>query len=271
MTKWLERKEKIYFHERYIAWRQAGEPQPTDASLAQKPEFVHKPHLQMTIHPTMRGVPLTTIITRYRATFFKSAFSRYVALKNDPSLTTIAQLERRAADISLPFNSLSVFHNIKFWNTDAHGREETSDLLDSVHIKPGRIDYRGKGVAPRFDTVLVNEGSGQHSGISGYRVAQLFLVFTLPNNVIAALFATSSFQPPKHLAYVEWFTPFKNAPEPHHKMYKISRSVSRGERVASIIPVSHIRRSVHLFPQWGRRAVPREWTSASVLEDSSIK
>ncbi|KAF8889247.1 hypothetical protein BD779DRAFT_1469783 [Infundibulicybe gibba] len=164
MTKWLERKEKIYFHERYIAWRLVGEPGPTDTS-AQKPDFIHRPHLQMTRHPTMRGVPLTTILTQYKATFFVSAFSRYVAFKNDPSLATVAQLERRAADISLPFNTLSVFHNIKFWNADAHGREEISDLLDAVHIKPKRTDHRGRSVPPRFDTVIVNEdGNGQHSG-----------------------------------------------------------------------------------------------------------
>ncbi|KAF8882594.1 hypothetical protein BD779DRAFT_1674932 [Infundibulicybe gibba] len=214
----------------------------------------------------MRGVSLTVILTQYKATFFIPAFSRYVAFKNDPSLVTIAQLECRAADISLPFNTLSVFHNIKFWNTDAHSREKISDLLDSVHIKPKRTDHRGRSVPPCFDTVLVNEdGNGQHSGVFGYCIAQVFLVFTLPNNVIASLF-TGAFRPPKHLAYVEWFTPFKNAPEPHHKMYRISRSMSRGERVASIIPISDIRRSVHLFPQWGR-AVPREWMSASVLED----
>lgn len=46
-------------------------------------------------------------------------------------------------------------------------------------------------------------------------------------------------------------------------MYKISRPV---ERVASIIPAANLRRSVHLFPQFGPVA-PRHWTSVNVLEE----
>jgi hypothetical protein len=114
-------------------------------------------------------VPLASIISKYGATvtFFKPALARYVARMNDPSLTTVAQVERLAQDIDLPFNTIPVYHNIKFWNTDAHGREETSDLLDSVHVKPSRSDNRGKGVPARFDTVLVNDGDGGHAGVSG--------------------------------------------------------------------------------------------------------
>ncbi|KAJ7661195.1 hypothetical protein B0H17DRAFT_897236, partial [Mycena rosella] len=62
------------------------------------------------------------------------------------------------------------------------------------------------------------------------------------------------------LAYVEWFSRFPNSPERHHKMYKISQP---NECFASIIPVGNIRRSVHLFPNFGP-VVPRVWTSQNV-------
>lgn len=131
MTKWLERKEKIHFHRKFIQQRLVGEPLLADTSW-HPPMFAHCPPIQMTVHPGVRGVPISSVISNYGATFFKPALARYVARMSDLSLATAAQVERRAQDIGLPFNSVSVYHSIKFWNRDAQGREGTSDLLDSV-------------------------------------------------------------------------------------------------------------------------------------------
>lgn len=69
----------------------------------------------------------------------------------------------------------------------------------------------------------------------------------------------------KHpLAYVEWFTPFRE-PEPDTGMFKISHSTRNHRRRTSIIPITQIERSVHLLPIWGKRADP-SWTSANVLD-----
>jgi len=51
-------------------------------------------------------------------------------------------------------------------------------------------------------------------------------------------------------------------------MHKLKRAMQDGARVASIIPVSSIRRSVHLFPKFSQ-AVPEDWTSDNVLEKCS--
>ena len=71
---------------------------------------------------------------------------------------------------------------------------------------------------------------------------------------------------PQHLAYVEWYTPFSDAPERHHLLYKISPLRDKeGGHICSVIPLENIRRSVHLFPKFGS-SVPQAWTSSSILD-----
>lgn len=77
---------------------------------------------------------------------------------------------------------------------------------------------------------------------------------------------TSGAEVPEHLAYVEWYTPLPNSPEPSHLLFKVSPKRDRdGTHVCSIIPVANIRRSVHLYPKCGVFA-PQEWTSSNVLD-----
>ena len=99
----------------------------------------------------------------------------------------------------------------------------------------------------------------------GYRIGQIRLVFSFQPRTLQYLFPTGQ-QPLKHLAYVEWFKISKSTPQQSHLLYQVSRSLDRyGDRLASIIPVDAIRRSVHLFPQFGPVA-SRDWTSDNVLE-----
>jgi hypothetical protein len=72
----------------------------------------------------------------------------------------------------------------------------------------------------------------------------------------------------EHFAYVEWFSEFSE-PDSDHGMQRLTRTLDGGDRVASIVPVSWIRRSVHLFPKFGPK-VPEHWTSANVLEKCTI-
>ena len=75
--------------------------------------------------------------------------------------------------------------------------------------------------------------------------------------------------PPKHLAYVEWFIPFSAAPDQIHGMYKVSHSMRSGVRESSVVEISSIKRSVHLFPLFGRVA-PRDWTASNVLQECKM-
>ncbi|EPQ50619.1 hypothetical protein GLOTRDRAFT_50393 [Gloeophyllum trabeum ATCC 11539] len=261
MTRWLERREKVLRHDKYVRWRIAGSPA---SNTKTGEESGPRDHLRMTRHPSLKAVPLSTIRSDYGAIFFSAALARFVVQYHQPQLTR-AQIENAAASLSIRFQTVPVYHKIKFWNRDPFRRKSEQDSSDAVHVRPVRQDSRGRAVPARFDTVLVNLGTasnGSGTSLQGYRIAQVRLVFSVPPRGVATLFKRC---PPEHLAYVEWFSPFSSRPDRKSGMYKVTRSIQNGERLASIIPVSQIERSIHLFPKWGPVA-PREWSSSTVLD-----
>lgn len=101
----------------------------------------------------------------------------------------------------------------------------------------------------------------------GWRVAQVRAVFRIPPSVESNFFG--NVEPPAHLAYVDWFTPFTRHPDSNHGMYKVSPCYKQGLRLSSVVPVALIKRSVHLFPHFGP-TVDRNWTSSNVLESCTV-
>ena len=103
-------------------------------------------------------------------------------------------------------------------------------------------------------------------------VGQVQVIFSLPESQSKYLFPSGKL-PPCHLAYIEWFSCFHLHPDPHLKMYKVSCSImAEGDKLASIVPVSLIQQSVHLFPKWGQNlnAEGISWTSDNVLEQCDV-
>ncbi|KAG2738946.1 hypothetical protein P692DRAFT_20882431 [Suillus brevipes Sb2] len=103
MTTWLERREKVFRHEKYIQWRLIGntarphQPRP--------PEMTFCRTQTMTKHPTVKAVTTDKVVNEYGTTHFNESLARYVAKVTLPANTTVTarQLEDRAADIHIPF------------------------------------------------------------------------------------------------------------------------------------------------------------------------
>lgn len=73
--------------------------------------------------------------------------------------------------------------------------------------------------------------------------------------------------PSEGLAYIEWFTKLKSAAEDHHEMYLITKPPisAEGHPPGAVIPLSAIRQSCHLFPDFSH-GVPAGQTTDTVLD-----
>ncbi|EIW56974.1 uncharacterized protein TRAVEDRAFT_170977 [Trametes versicolor FP-101664 SS1] len=295
MTTWLERREKILRHDAYVKWRlkRLATVRSVPAPLDRQPQDKQLPAVAMQRRagdklvlspgqplcigaqaqaawtrikiakwPSVKALSFDDAAERYGAVYLRDALARFVVRHRDPTLTA-AEVEQQSLNVSLHFRKIQAFNKLKFILDDAQDLGVMEDVRDAAHARPERQDKQGRTVPGRFDTVLVNNGTGGRSGVQGYEVAQLRLVFKLPNVANETLFP--GVLAPGHLAYIERFTPMVG-PDPVHGLYKVTRQRDgSGARLASVVEVRNIRRSCHLFPVT-TGAVPRDWTSSTVLE-----
>ncbi|EIM83116.1 uncharacterized protein STEHIDRAFT_114132 [Stereum hirsutum FP-91666 SS1] len=166
------------------------------------------------------------------------------------------RIAHEAEDVFLGFDRVPIYHKIKFCLRDPHGCELAQDILDVAHCcplhtppPPREVVEYGAGNSVRDYLFLL--ASIQYLlmlVLMGILVPKVCAVFWIPDRVLNELFPAT--HPPRHLAYVEWFKPF-TLPNSNHCMYKLKRVLQNGVRSAGIIPVASIRRTVHLFPQFG--------------------
>jgi hypothetical protein len=171
MTLWLERKEKMFRHHQFVRWRLNGSPTRKPPKLDWTPPGLElNRKLHMAKHPTIRSVPLNTLVQKYGATHFREALARFVILSNNPDVTRV-QLERGLWGVRIPFNKVPVWHRIKYRRTDPYTLHLST--ADSIHCQPERVNKRGDRIPARFDTALINDGTGEEIGIEGMYIVHL--------------------------------------------------------------------------------------------------
>ncbi|KAI0635789.1 hypothetical protein C8Q77DRAFT_1052098 [Trametes polyzona] len=258
MTLWLERREKILRHDAYVRWRCGA----TVSSPSGGNDI--RSRIRITRSPSVKSITLAAACGRYGADFLQDALARFVVRFRDPRLPTN---DVEAASIAVrvrPNWRISTFHKIRFVLEDAQRLGVMEDLADVAHARPERRDRRGRHVPGRFDTVLVKEQGDGMTGLRCYRVGRVRILFKLRKGAADELFGPAIIHP-GHLAYVEWFTAFTQ-PGAGHCLHHISRCRGpAGERLADVIELRKMRRSCHLFPDFGN-AAPRDWTSSTVLD-----
>src|SRR6266851_2212372 len=66
------------------------------------------------------------------------------------------------------------------------------------------------------------------NGYTGPHVAQVRVIFQIPNVAIPQVFPSPEITVPTYLAYVEWFSALSTTPDPQHMIHKVTRLTQRG-------------------------------------------
>jgi len=155
MTCWLNQKECIMQHEKYI--HRHLETSLNMPLHVQKPlsSLIPERRLRMAKHPTHQGVPIEVLGTKYGATQFIPALSWFVAQYQHPEYSK-AKAKAASNSIHIPFSKLSVFHHVKFISYDAYSLNPLDEIVvDSIHIDPAHVDKYRKFVPGWFNTATI--------------------------------------------------------------------------------------------------------------------
>lgn len=120
----------------------------------------------MTRKPSIKAVPFYCLQDVYGAADFEKHLAEFVVRFNNPELSC-TRVARLAANYHIPFDKVPIYHKAKFWESDFPQYRHASDEFNVLHSTPARKDTRGEHVPGRFDTVLINDGSGGSVGVNG--------------------------------------------------------------------------------------------------------
>ncbi|KAL0577037.1 hypothetical protein V5O48_004941 [Marasmius crinis-equi] len=269
MVLWLDRREKLHRHTKYIK-AQLSDTSAPPLLYDITPGVTFERTMKITKNPTLKSVTFTKLVQDYGALYFEAALARYIVSIRAPHIT-VRQLLEQSEDLPIPFGRVPVWHRVKWTMPDMYSSKASGTVIvDSAHVNPARTNKRGHVVPGRFDTVLVEVDPTQADvfGVKGCRIGRVRVIFSLSQSHLDQLFKPNKQEyVGTHLAYVEWFTRFPSRPDVVHGLYKVARATdpTDGSQDASIIPLSDLRRSVHLYPKFGP-VVPPDWTSSTVLD-----
>ncbi|KAH9025374.1 hypothetical protein EDB85DRAFT_2149809 [Lactarius pseudohatsudake] len=176
MTAWLERREKLQQHTaRLSSFGSSLRPNSREANL-------------------QLGLLALFPAVEHGAVDFQDALADFIAQTNHPEASAAA-LRTLAADTLIPFRCVPVFYRIKYTSSG------TSTVIDAVHVRPEQRDTHGRPIPSRFDTVIVRgHHRGRARGNNGLQIAQVRVVFQIPEGSIPVLFPSLTTVLPTHLA-----------------------------------------------------------------------
>lgn len=149
MTRWVERREKIWRHEQYIRSRI---PTPV-------PPVPLRPRVMVAKTPNARAVSFDEIADEYGASDIVTALASFAARTRFPQASR-NQLRDATNQIHVPRTNVPTFYSIKITHPPVDKYGDASSTTEIVHVHPARTGSHGRTIGGRFDTVLSGTGTG---------------------------------------------------------------------------------------------------------------
>ncbi|KAG9121968.1 hypothetical protein FRC07_001838, partial [Ceratobasidium sp. 392] len=220
---------------------EAKQPQE-DVDMTDDPQddwpliFHPVPELVIAKTPTTANVSLAHLHNKHGATKILPALLSF--LKRDTGRTA-AQLRIELAGVT----TLNIWSRARLIHAPPPFKPFEGPSLDVVRAWPEKFDrYERVSRPARFDTVLVLMDNSA-SGIHRYRVGRVRVIFEIPQRRERGLYDGK-------LAYVEMFNVASRQPVEPAGLFTVTRSVQDGSRICIVVPLSQIRMTCHLAPQY---------------------
>lgn len=246
MNTWLEHKEKVLRHQSYLEWHLGSDAVATQDGSS----MAFNGDLTPTKWPSRNTVELEEIFDHYAAVFPRGIASYLVRSRHSGPQLTPNQLERIILYTDLPFNAFPILHKLRL-TKPADSTHSKCLMVNTIYAQPERQSNKGLVTPAQSDTVLVNLGSGGKTGVEG--AARFAPIFTSYSKSLCGagsddFFISRKFGPGAGRATCLCRMVFKiHLPGGDHRMHKMKRSMQDCQWVASVIPISSIRRSTDLY------------------------
>ncbi|GJF00252.1 hypothetical protein PsYK624_165340 [Phanerochaete sordida] len=222
--------------------------------LAAAPAAPHQRYKVAKTHPPhLHRIPAASIMSGHGASRFLDALHVF--------------LRTRGAPFAIPY-AWDIFDLYKQLELELPLIPEVSKLKlqNIVRASPPIPAHNRVPAEPAWsDFALVRTGEHnaftQGTALEGLRVALVRVIFKLPSRFGLPL--------PHPLAYIEWFTPFRQ-PDAVTGMYTTSRSTRNHKVYAEVIDVARIARNCHLLPKHGAEKDP-QWDSVPAMSMANVE
>ncbi|KAJ3847772.1 hypothetical protein EV368DRAFT_50596, partial [Lentinula lateritia] len=273
MTQWLQRQEAVQRFASYLQWAIPGyiaelhgvaDDKDEDGNDSDSVDESEEGELHPVKYAVARRPPLRASVTSIENDYQADWFTWYL----DEFLTNHGLTSKIPIDTQHNLNVLPPFPLYKQLRLHLPPIPEAASesLIDVVHATK-RIDafWMEKGLVKETPAktsivlVRVMDNDPKKGPLHGIQVARVCLLFRLPSEI-------ASFHHP--LAYVQWFKPFQKDPVKDLNLFKLSYSFRQHYPHCSIIPVTQIIQTCHLYPVYGC-SVDATWTSDNILDKCS--